>query len=134
MENLKGEKFGKLKVKYLVVKERVPLDTWLCECKCGRRIQASGKELLNRKVEQCSHCGSDNILENSTQTYIAWEEMIKKCAEPTVPICVCKSWRNNYYNFLKDMGIMPKDSILERLNKFYGFSKDNCYWVPKKYC
>lgn len=45
-------------------------------------------------------------------------------------ISVCETWLD-FRNFLKDMGLRPKGTSLERINNTLGYSPDNCKWATR---
>ena len=71
-------------------------------------------------------------------TYISWKCMIERCHDENAPnyryygalgIEVCEKWRENFINFLKDMGERPDDTTLDRLDFEKGYFKENCRWA-----
>lgn len=44
---------------------------------------------------------------------------------------MCDRWRDSFANFYEDMGEMPKDCRLVRIDESKDFSKENCKWVAK---
>ena len=47
-------------------------------------------------------------------------------------IFVCESWRNDFRNFIADMGDCPTDFTIDRLDNRLGYFPENCKWVSKK--
>ena len=45
---------------------------------------------------------------------------------------VCKSWRKDFKNFLKDMNLRPEGTLLARVDLSQGFSKKNCRWLTRQ--
>jgi hypothetical protein len=46
-------------------------------------------------------------------------------------ISICEEWngKNGFKNFLKDMGLRPKNTTLNRKNPNLGYFKENCEWT-----
>jgi len=47
-------------------------------------------------------------------------------------IRVCRAWKKNFVQFLRDMGECPSNlHSLERKNNYKGYSAQNCCWILK---
>jgi hypothetical protein len=70
--------------------------------------------------------------------YVSWSSMIQRCENVNHKsytnyggrgITVCKEWREDFNNFLADMGPKPtKKHSLERKNNDEGYNPQNCIW------
>lgn len=47
-------------------------------------------------------------------------------------ITVCAEWRNDFNQFVQDMGPRPEGFTLERKNNNKGYSLGNCKWASRK--
>lgn len=71
--------------------------------------------------------------------YGVWTSMKNRCSNPNVKnydiyggrgISVCERWRDNFENFLADMGDRPsKKHTLDRVNPDGNYEPGNCRWA-----
>ncbi len=76
-----------------------------------------------------------------TAEYKAWQNMIDRCySEKNIGfrnyggrgIRVCKSWRESFCNFLKDVGLKPHPELtLDRKNTNGNYFPKNCRWADR---
>jgi hypothetical protein len=78
---------------------------------------------------------------SQSPTYNTWHLMIQRCHNQKAPdycrygargIAVCKRWRKNFMDFVKDMGIRPAGLTLDRIDNLASYSKKNCRWADRK--
>jgi hypothetical protein len=78
-----------------------------------------------------------------TPTWHSWMAMNRRCYQPGVNdydryggagIRVCARWRGKlgFVRFLKDMGIRPPGTQLDRIKNSKGYSPVNCRWATVK--
>lgn len=77
---------------------------------------------------------------NRIPEYMAWKAMKSRCYSPSATkgsyrtngITVCEEWRENFEQFLNDMGEKPSPKhSLDRIDNDKGYSKNNCRWVTQ---
>jgi hypothetical protein len=79
---------------------------------------------------------------NLSPEYKSWQSMTARCYRPSygnferyggAGITVCERWRENFANFLADMGPRPspKHSI-DRINNAGNYEPGNCRWATAK--
>jgi len=72
-----------------------------------------------------------------TKEYIAWRNMMVRCYNEGSSgyqnyggrgIKVCLEW-HTYSSFLRDMGVSPLGTQLDRKDNEAGYFKENCHWA-----
>jgi hypothetical protein len=71
-------------------------------------------------------------------TYVSWNNMKTRCTSKANPkfvknyqdrgISYCPTWKL-FSNFLRDMGVRPEGTTLERKDNSRGYFKENCRWA-----
>jgi hypothetical protein len=74
--------------------------------------------------------------------YQIWKDMIRRCTNPNHDhskryvmrsIDVCPRWREDFWNFVTDMGDRPSlKHGIERLNNDGDYEPNNCCWATQK--
>lgn len=75
-----------------------------------------------------------------SREYNSWHNMKQRCLNIKDPrykdwggrgITICKRWMNFEY-FIKDMGLRPQNTTLERINNDGNYEPTNCKWATQK--
>lgn len=148
--DMTGQRFGKI----TVIERQGSANrhaAWLGICDCGNPVTVRGTHLRTGHTISCG-CLSREILTNvhlkhgdskngmRSREYQSWTDAISRCTNENDSayknyggrgIRVCDSWRENYVNFLDDMGRCPDKFTLERKDVNGDYEHRNCIWVSR---
>lgn len=146
--DLTNQKFARLRVIKFAHKKNRNI-YWLCRCECGNEITCQSSHLLSKSIQSCGCLRQEMCAlyskkhgQHKTKTYHAWQSMLQRCYNKNHKsyhnyggrgITVCKSWRESFLNFLKDMKEKPSGLSLDRVNNNGNYEPNNCCWsTPKR--
>lgn len=144
IEDLTGQIFGRLKVVEFHSSKNWRR-YWVCICECGKTKIIAGSSLKCGNSTSCGCYNRELICKHGqyqTSEYYCWEAMTARCTNPNNPmyyryggrgITVCEEWKNNFKNFLSDMGNKPSSKhSIDRINNDGDYNKNNCRWATTK--
>lgn len=149
IKNLTNQRFGRLIV---VKKDQNTTNrqtTWLCRCDCGAEKRVQGSNLIHGQTKSCGCLRKEATKLRSTIhglcntiEYEIWCGMIQRCYNPNSGgydyygrrgITICDRWRDNFINFLADMGARPSSKhSIDRIDNDGNYEPSNCKWATKK--
>ena len=109
---------------------------YLCKCDCGVEIEYYSAE-INHKYKPRKSCGYCAPSKDFPREWNSYSSMLDRCYNVNndwyhryggIGIIVSPEWKENFYNFLTDMGRRPAFHSLDRINNEGNYCKENCKW------
>jgi hypothetical protein len=132
----KGKFFNKQSGRSNLIKTRF----YFCKCTiCGREKEVSGSNIGR---SGCRYCGKRNSIRKCKHPLQnLWQSMVTpnyikrngvRVLRNNNCIPVYESWRNNIFDFAKDIGERPSpEYVFGRIDRRKGYTPDNCKWMTK---
>lgn len=149
VRDLTGQQYGLLTVIARDGSTAAGAAKWRVRCRCGTEKVVRSGSLCGGTTKACGgKCLPPRIKHGATANgqvtaeYTAWKAMIMRCECKTWPrhadyggrgITICQRWREDFANFLADMGPKPSpDLSLDRINNDGNYEPDNCRWATRE--
>lgn len=145
--SLVGRLFGRLTVLEKLGLLDAKNNFYKCLCTCGNIKSISRVSLVSGDTQSCGCLNRELTIKRLTthgkrytREYKIWCNMLERCnndnnmaydAYGGRGIRVSEEWLC-FENFIKDMGICPKQFTLERMDNNLGYNKENCKWASRK--
>lgn len=153
LQDLTGQRFGRLVVLERAGTAKGGQARWRCRCDCGGETVALGNNL--RRQNHTLSCGCVNRERTAavgraqrrhgegspgkqSAEFATWMGMRERCRTPSAGnyaqyggrgIRVCERWER-YENFLADMGRKPSPAhSIDRIDPDRDYTPDNCRWA-----
>ncbi|MBD2613907.1 hypothetical protein H6G94_21965 [Nostoc punctiforme FACHB-252] len=144
-----GANFGRLTViSDVEVKGKRGELLLLTLCRCGTQKYVSKNSLKRGLTQSCGCLQRDSLKTDKTihghcksHEYNSWLHIKRICYNKNhhqykyhggCGIEVDASWRDNFTQFLKDMGLAPQGTVISRIDQESDFAPGNCLWIPRK--
>lgn len=118
------------------------------ECICNQSIILVNKNSLKKGSTQSCGCLRNEIVTqrkkihglSSSYEYKVWIYLKSICYNKNhrqyknygaLGIEISQNWRNNFTQFLHDMGVAPHDTSIARIDLTKSFTLNNCFWLAR---
>lgn len=153
IEDLTGQKFGKMTVLGRDTDRQSKRTYWMCQCECGTIKSCRADSLKEGSIVSCGckKLAQDKInltkhhthKQSGTRLYYSWQDMKKRCYNEGNSrydnyggrgIKVCDEWKDNFTAFYQwaIANGYSEEKTIDRINVDGDYEPSNCRWADAK--
>lgn len=152
INNLEGQKFGRLTVLEITDRRIGGNVVWLCVCECGKQTEVKAGNLQSGMTKSCGCLRSEKSTvthtthgKRNTNLSMVWQSMKQRCLNPNNKsfknyggrgITICDEWKNDFQAFYDYVSVLPHFGeagySLDRINNDGNYEPNNVRWATAK--
>lgn len=149
INDLTGQKFGRLTVVNYYGSDKNGRALWLCKCDCGNIKVIRGNSLLSKLTVSCGCYNKEHAKKihskhnmSDSKLYKVWHGMKTRCYNKNFMyyynyggrgITICDEWKNDFkifYNWAIKNGY-KEGLTIDRINNDGNYEPNNCRWITR---
>jgi len=151
IQDLTGQRFGRLVVLGPRTYHKGKSATWYCQCDCGNTTETSRGSLMGGRTQSCGCLHREQLAERNKRhgltdhyLYPRWGQMITRCTNPNSlsyanyggrGITVCSTWVKSFEAFLNHVknlsGYGKPGMTLDRIDNSENYEPGNVRWASR---